>query len=108
MAVGASCRCDSETGSARREPFEHAAAGGYMANPWTITPLCFGEFPVFEKSVFTYLRNAGEKIRVPILGWLVQSGANAILVDTGPSSPELAEGWHTPIRRTAAQLPASA
>jgi len=79
-----------------------------MTSPWTITPLCFGEFPVFEKSVFTYLRNAGEKIRVPILGWLVRSGAEAILVDTGPSSPESAEGWHTPIQRTAEQLPASA
>jgi N-acyl homoserine lactone hydrolase len=79
-----------------------------MASHWTITPLCFGEFPVFEKSVFTYLRNAGEKIRVPILGWLIRSGAEAILVDTGPSSPELAEGWHTPIRRTAEQAPAFA
>lgn len=79
-----------------------------MARHWTITPLCFGEFPVFEKSIFTYLRNAGEKIRAPILGWLVRSGADAILVDTGPSSPELAEGWHTRIRRTAEQAPASA
>lgn len=79
-----------------------------MASPWTITPLCFGEFPVFEKSMFTYLRNAGEKIRAPILGWLLRSGTDAILVDTGPSSPEAAEGWHTPIRRTAEQAPASA
>jgi glyoxylase-like metal-dependent hydrolase (beta-lactamase superfamily II) len=76
-----------------------------MANQWTIKPLCFGEFPEFEKSAFTYLRNAGEKIRVPILGWLLQSGASAILVDTGPSSPGLAEGWHTPIRRTVEQTP---
>jgi N-acyl homoserine lactone hydrolase len=79
-----------------------------MASQWTIKPLCFGEFPEFEKSVFTYLRNAGEKIRVPILGWLIQSGAEVILVDTGPSSPELAEGWHTRIRRTAEQEPAAA
>lgn len=79
-----------------------------MANSWTITPLCFGEFPAFEKSTFTYLRNAGEKIRAPILGWLVQSGTESILVDTGPSSPEMAEGWHTAIRRTVDQAPASA
>ena len=79
-----------------------------MAREWTIKPLCFGEFPVFEKSVFTYLRNAGEKIRAPILGWLVQSGRDAILVDTGPSSPAMADGWHTRIERTAAQEPAAA
>jgi glyoxylase-like metal-dependent hydrolase (beta-lactamase superfamily II) len=79
-----------------------------MASQWTIKPLCFGEFPEFEKSVFTYLRNAGEKIRAPILGWLIQSGAEAILVDTGPSSSELAEGWHTRIRRTAEQAPGAA
>jgi glyoxylase-like metal-dependent hydrolase (beta-lactamase superfamily II) len=79
-----------------------------MTRQWTIKPLRFGEFPEFEKSVFTYLRNAGEKIRAPILGWLVQSGSDAILVDTGPSTPELADGWHTPIRRTAAHEPAAA
>ena len=79
-----------------------------MARHWTITPLCFGEFPVFEKSTFTYLRNAGEKIRAPILGWLIRSGGDAILVDTGPSSPELAEGRHTRIQRSAEQAPASA
>ena len=79
-----------------------------MARQWTIKPLCFGEFPEFEKSVFTYLRNAGEKIRAPILGWLVQSGRDAILVDTGPSTPKLAERWHTRISRTPAQEPATA
>ena len=79
-----------------------------MTSQWTITPLSFGEFPVFEKSVFTYLRCAGEKIRAPILGWLVRAGADAILVDTGPSSPEAAEGWHTRIRRTAEEMPAAA
>ncbi len=39
-----------------------------MDKQWIIRPLCFGEFPEFEKSVVTYLRSAGEKIRVPILG----------------------------------------
>ena len=38
-----------------------------MVGQWTIMPLCFSEFPEFEKSSFTYLRNAGEKIRAPIL-----------------------------------------
>jgi N-acyl homoserine lactone hydrolase len=75
---------------------------------WTIKPLCFGEFPVFEKSVFTYLRHFGEKVRAPIFGWLLQSGPEAILVDTGPSSPEMAQGWHTPIQQTPAQRPDAA
>ena len=48
-----------------------------MADQWTIRPLCFGEFPVFEKSVFTCMRHAGEKIRVPILGWLIATLSNA-------------------------------
>ncbi|MCX5734613.1 MAG: N-acyl homoserine lactonase family protein [candidate division NC10 bacterium] len=76
-----------------------------MANQWTIRPLCFGEFPEFEKSGFTYLRNAGEKIRAPILVWLLQSGAETILVDTGPSSPEAANRWHSRTQRSANQVP---
>ncbi len=75
---------------------------------WTIKPLCFGEFPVFEKSVFTYLRHFGEKVSAPIFGWLLQNGAEAILVDTGPSSPEMAKGWHTAIQQDATQVPAAA
>jgi N-acyl homoserine lactone hydrolase len=72
---------------------------------WTIRPLCFGEFCEFEKSFFTYLRNSGEKIRSPILGWLLQSGAETILVDTGQSSPELANRWHSRTQRSANQAP---
>jgi N-acyl homoserine lactone hydrolase len=75
---------------------------------WTIKPLCFGEFPVFEKSVFTYLRHFGEKVSAPILGWLLQNGPAAILVDTGPSSPEMAKGWHTAIQQSPAQRPGAA
>ena len=78
-----------------------------MKREWTIKPLCFGEFPVFEKSVFTYNRHAGEKIPAPILGWLLQSGGESILVDTGPSTPELAAGWHTPIREACEIVTAS-
>jgi glyoxylase-like metal-dependent hydrolase (beta-lactamase superfamily II) len=79
-----------------------------MTGQWTLRPLCFGEFPEFEKSVFTYMRNAGEKIRAPIIGWLLQSAKETILVDTGPLSPELANQWHTRIRQTAEQTPEAA
>jgi N-acyl homoserine lactone hydrolase len=76
-----------------------------MAGKWTLRPLCFGEFPVFEKSVLTYNRNAGEKFVAPITGWLLQSGAETILVDTGPSAPEVANKWHPRIRQSPAQAP---
>jgi glyoxylase-like metal-dependent hydrolase (beta-lactamase superfamily II) len=80
-----------------------------MTRQWTIRPVCFGEFPVFEKSVFTYMRHAGEKIRVPILGFLLQSGDEAILVDTGPSAEDApATPYHTPIRRSPEQRPDAA
>lgn len=39
-----------------------------MPDTWTLKPLSFGEFPAFEKSLFTYGRNAGEKIPAPITG----------------------------------------
>lgn len=76
-----------------------------MPGRWTIRPLCFGEFPVFEMSVLTYNRNAGKKIVAPITGWLLQSNAQAILVDTGPSAPEAASRWHKEIRRSPDQQP---
>ena len=78
-----------------------------MPDTWTLKPLCFGEFPAFEKSLFTYGRNAGEKIPAPITGWLLQAGERVILVDTGPSAPEVATRRHYPIRRTAEQVPAA-
>lgn len=78
-----------------------------MTEEWTLTPLCFGEFLAFEKSLFTYARNAGEKIPAPITGWLVRSSEKTILVDTGPSTPELANRWHHAIRRSDEQSPAA-
>jgi N-acyl homoserine lactone hydrolase len=79
-----------------------------MTRLWTIRPLSFGEFPALEKSKFTYDRNAGQKIVAPCLGWLLQSGDEAILVDTGPSAPEVAADWHSPIARTPEQVPDAA
>jgi N-acyl homoserine lactone hydrolase len=76
-----------------------------MANHWTIRPLCFGEFPAFDKAILTYNRHFGEKITSPIIGWLLQSGGDAILVDTGPSAPEVARQWHPGIRQDPHQVP---
>jgi N-acyl homoserine lactone hydrolase len=72
---------------------------------WTIRPLCFGEFPAFDKAILTYNRSFGEKITAPITGWLLQSGDDAILVDTGPSAPEIARRWHPAIRQEPHQVP---
>lgn len=33
-----------------------------MTKHWTIRPLCFGEFPAFDKAILTYNRHFGEKI----------------------------------------------
>jgi N-acyl homoserine lactone hydrolase len=76
-----------------------------MARHWTIRPLCFGEFPAFDKAVLTYNRSFGEKIAAPITGWLLQSGDDAILVDTGPSAPDVARQWHPGIRQEPRQRP---
>lgn len=38
---------------------------------------------MFDKSVFTYLRNFGEKTWVPFWAWLIEGGEDPILVDTG-------------------------
>jgi len=79
-----------------------------MPPHWRIRPLCFGEFSALEKSKFTYDRNAGEKIVAPCFGWLLENGAEAVLVDTGPSAPDLANRWHPGIRRSEAQAPPAA
>ena len=79
-----------------------------MVRYWTIRPLCFGEFPAFDKAILTYNRHFGERITAPITGWLLQCGDEAILVDTGPSSPETARRWHPTIRQDDTQITANA
>lgn len=78
-----------------------------MTKHWTIRPLCFGEFPAFDKAILTYNRHFGEKITAPITGWLLQSGSDTILVDTGPSSPDVARQWHPGIHQAPHQVPGS-
>lgn len=76
-----------------------------MTQSWTIRPVCFGEIPSYEKSWLTYMQNPGDKIRVPLMGWLLESGAEIIMVDTGPSPPQVANQWHTYLEQTAEQSP---
>ncbi len=79
-----------------------------MSRLWTIRPLCFGEFIGIEKSVLTYGYGFGQKLASPCLGWLLQSGDEAILLDTGPSNPSRTVPIHSPIRRSPDQAPDAA
>jgi len=79
-----------------------------MTRHWTIQPLCFGWYPYFEKSFFTYGRHQGVKMASPCLGWLLQSDDEAILVDTGPVAPERAHPSHSKLSRSPDQVPDAA
>lgn len=69
---------------------------------WTITPLCMG---FLEMSLAVELLHKGydQKISAPCISWLLQSGDNIMLVDTGPSTPEWSLAYHRPLRRTSEQ-----
>jgi N-acyl homoserine lactone hydrolase len=57
-----------------------------------------------DKSIFTYLKNVGTQIEVPLLAWYIQGNGHHILVDTGGHDP--AEGQlHPPYSRDSAQDP---
>ncbi len=43
---------------------------------------------VFDKGIFTYLRNHGEKVLVPFWAWLIHGGEEPILVDPSTSFEE--------------------
>jgi len=49
---------------------------------WTIAPLALGK-GVRDRSLFTYLKDPGVKIEAGVLAWLVMSGKEKIIVDTG-------------------------
>jgi len=40
-----------------------------------------------DKSIFTYLRNMGTQIDLPILVWYIEGHGHRILVDTGGHDP---------------------
>jgi glyoxylase-like metal-dependent hydrolase (beta-lactamase superfamily II) len=51
-----------------------------------------------DKSIFTYLKNMGTQIEVPLLAWYIGGGEHHILVDTGGHDPEAIE-LHAPYSR---------
>ena len=58
-----------------------------MKNSYVIYPILTCKV-VFDKSVFTYLRNFGEKTLVPMWAWLIEGGEEPILVDPACSLEE--------------------
>lgn len=70
---------------------------------WTIEPLCLGEFPVLERSAFTYGRGYGEKFSAPSIGFVLRSGDTTVLLDTGPGDPEQNGGLHSEWKRSPEQ-----
>ena len=62
---------------------------------FTITPMVVAKGPQREKSRFTYMHGAGEKVDIPYKTWLIQGNGLTALVDTGCS----AEDYRTHIRK---------
>ncbi len=68
-----------------------------------IIPLDLGTLSSIDKSVFTHLRNQGEKIDVPCLAWVILGGEKNVLVDTGPCDPDWAARYHRPLNKEPSQ-----
>ena len=66
---------------------------------YTIEPVCLGFFTDFEQSKFTFGRNYGVKVDVPLNFWIVKGADGVILVDSGSDvSEEAARRHHLPIK----------
>lgn len=68
----------------------------------TITPLDLGTL-IRDKAAFTYKRDAGTRIEVPVIAWLLDVHGTPILVDTGINSPDVTADNHKPLVRTERQ-----
>ncbi len=69
---------------------------------FTVIPLNLGTL-VRDKSGFTYLRDPGTKLSVPVIAYLVKDQGKLMLVDTGPDDPRETAAYHQPFFRTQAQ-----
>ena len=67
-----------------------------------ITPLHLGSI-IRDKSGFTYMKDPGVKVEVPIIAWLIESGQKKIIVDTGTNSPLETAEHHKPLLRDGSQ-----
>lgn len=61
---------------------------------YKIHPICAGVFTDAEKSNFAYQKDAGVKLRAPVLFYLIRGKNTCILVDTGCSGEDWAAKYH--------------
>ncbi|MDR3566166.1 MAG: N-acyl homoserine lactonase family protein [Negativicutes bacterium] len=64
-----------------------------------IKPVSLGVFSNFETSLLLYQRRQGEKGEFPCLIFVIEVEGKKIVVDTGPSGPDLSAKYHMPVRR---------
>ena len=53
-----------------------------------IKPVCVGKSKI-DKSILTYLRDQGTQITVPHIIWVIEGGEKLVVVDSGPTNPEI-------------------
>lgn len=75
---------------------------------YKIIPLKVGEFQTSEKSNFTYMKNQGQKMKAPIIMYLLQNGEKNILVDVGCADEACCRQYHHPILQTEEMKPLNA
>lgn len=75
---------------------------------YTIYPICAGVFEAAEKSNFAYQKDSGQKLRSPILMYLVRGKDTCMLVDTGGSDPAWAARYHHALVQTEDMKPLNA
>jgi len=68
----------------------------------TVTPLHLGLMTV-DKSGLTSVKDAGNKIDIPVVAWLIEGGRETVLVDTGASDPQWSKKYHNPMVRPTEQ-----
>jgi hypothetical protein len=61
---------------------------------YTITPMYYGRFPSYEKSILQFFMGYGVKVDSPSLGFLIRGNGKNIVVDTGPGRQEDMERLH--------------
>ncbi len=69
---------------------------------WKIAPLILGKGPR-DKSSFIYPKQAGEKIEIAMLAFLVFNEGEKVIIDTGPSAPPVTAKFHKPVSQTPEQ-----
>ncbi|HHW42601.1 MBL fold metallo-hydrolase [Desulfofundulus thermobenzoicus] len=67
-----------------------------------VIPLHLGSMTV-DKSGLTSVRDAGIKIDIPVVAWLIEGGKERVLVDTGAGDPDWSRKYHNPMVRTEEQ-----